>query len=68
MKKIRWRKLKSRVKNFLLVIITVVAFIMLMDSSDALLDKNAIALVVFVISLAWLVLFGHANDWLKESA
>ncbi len=66
MRKIRWHKLKSKVKNFILGAITVFAFLMLIASADALFEQTLKAMLIFVLSLVWLVLFGHANGWMRE--
>ena len=66
MRKRRWHKIKSKMKNFILGAITVFAFLMFLASMNALFEQTLKAMLVFVISLAWLVLFGHANGWLQE--
>lgn len=65
-KRRRWHRFKSKMKNFILGAITVFAFLMLMASMEVLLEQTLKAILVFIISLAWLVLFGHANGWLQE--
>ena len=65
-KKNRWHKFKSKMKNFILCTITVFALLMLMASMETLFDQTLRAMLIFTVSLVWLVLFGHANGWMNE--
>ena len=60
-KRRRWHRIKSKVKNLILGTITVFAFMMLIASLDALFEQTVKATLIFLISLAWMVLFCHAN-------
>lgn len=64
--RIRWHKFKCRVKNFILVTITVLAILMLIASLGVMVEQAMKSLSIFFGSLAWIVLFCHANGWLKE--
>ena len=70
-KRNRWhrivRKIKSLVKNTILIGITTFAVLMLLASMEVLFEQTLRAFTVFTISLAWVVLFCHVNGWLKES-
>ena len=66
-KRNRWHRFKSQMKNFILGTITVFALLMLLASLDALFEQTVKATLIFLISLAWVVLFCHVNGWLKES-
>lgn len=61
-KKRRMRKIKSFLKNTILVLITQIAFLMFVASAEALVEHTVKALLVFILSLAWLVVFAHANQ------
>lgn len=55
------KKIKSKVKNFILVALMVTAFLFASCSLVALIETSFKALVTFVISITMLVLFGVAN-------
>ena len=61
-KKRRMRKIKSFLKNTILVLITQIAFLMFVASTEALITHTVKGLLVFVLSLAWLALFATANQ------
>ena len=60
------RLIKRMIKNFILVVITIFAFLMFLASTGALVTESPKALIVFVLSAAWIVLFAHANGWLED--
>lgn len=57
------RKMKRIIKNFILCAITVVALSAMMLSIYLLAEQSMRALVVFILSVVWLVMFGEANSW-----
>lgn len=60
-RKIKLHKFKSKVKNFILVVLMVAAFVFCFCSLAHLLLMEFKAMVMFVISLTMLVVFGVAN-------
>lgn len=61
-KKRRMRKIKSLLKNTALSLITTFAFLMFVASAEALVEHTVKALLVFILSLAWLAVFAYANQ------
>lgn len=53
---------KARVKNTILSIITIMAFVYWVASAEVLLDGSWKSLAIFIATSAWLVLFGIANS------
>lgn len=56
------RKIKAWVKNTILGMVTTFAFLMFVASAEALVEHTVKALLVFVLSLAWLAVFATANQ------
>ena len=48
------RLIKRMIKNFILVVITIFAFLMFLASTGALVTESPKALIVFVLSAAWI--------------
>lgn len=61
-KKRRMRKIKSLLKNTALSLITLLAFVMYTASLEGLVEQSVKALLVFILSLAWLAVFAYANQ------
>ena len=58
----KWmRKIKAWVRNTILIGISILAIFTLFMSMRVLMLQAYKALLVFILSVAWLVLFAHAN-------
>jgi hypothetical protein len=65
-KKSIWHKIRSLVRKIILTFITTFAFLLLIASVGALMEQTMRAFIWFIVSVAWIVLFGHANGWMQE--
>lgn len=66
MKKWKWHKIKSKIKNLFLISTLIFAGLIFIASLQSLMEYSLRSLLWFVLSVAWIVLFGHANGWMQE--
>lgn len=60
-RRIKWRNFKCKARNFTLIAITVFAMMILGMSICLLAEAHLKALIAFLISAIWLVMFCKAN-------